>query len=267
MYKRSFAFLLSLAFIVSFYISCSEDSPLTPEDSAGITPEEFPFFPLSEDFEAVYKCVSKEDPVYPGRISPYERWQALLRLKVIRTIKKEEVVFYKIEKTVLFPVEGYEGDLAEIEDSEIDHSRTIVQEYDILYQDSTLWYVNNAPSFEKLDQGTKTFFYTSPYIWRSFINLELFGIPDKYPLNDVVVYEEKQGSRCGYEPENIKSLIESGVSIIKRYFYRRSGIYYDNCFVFVWADEKTGILFILETRLQGMTSIWWAHRYEIELIE
>ena len=102
MYKRSFAFLLSLALLFLFFLSCSEDSPLTPGDSSEPALEEFPFFPLSEDFAAVYKCASKEDPLYPDRISPLERWQALLRLEVIRAIRKEEAVFYKIEKTVLF---------------------------------------------------------------------------------------------------------------------------------------------------------------------
>lgn len=263
MYKRSFAFLLSLAFIFIFFLSCSEETPLSPDDSAEVYLEEFPFFPLSEDFVAVYKYVSKDNPDSP-RKSPMEEWQALLRLEVIRTIEKEESAFYKIEKTVLFPVEGYEGDLAEIDPADIDHSRTIVQEYDILYQDSTLWYVDHAPSFEKLEQGIKTFFYTSPYIWRSFINLTIFGIPDKYPLSDIVLYEVD--GRCGYEPEKIKILIESGVSIIKRYHCDRIGIC-DKCEVFMWADEKTGILFILELRSQGMTSYLWGHRFEVELIE
>ena len=150
MYKRSFAFLLSLAFSFIFFLSCSEESPLSPDDSAEVSLEEFQFFPLSEDFVAVYKYVSKDNPDSP-RKSPMEEWQALMRLEVIRTIQKEESAFYKIEKTVLFPVEGYAGDLAEIDPANIDHSRTIVQEYDILHQDSTLWYVDHAPSFEKLD--------------------------------------------------------------------------------------------------------------------
>lgn len=253
MYKRSFAFLLSLAFSFIFFLSCSEETPLTPEDSVEVTLEPFPFFPLSEDFAAVYKCVSKEDPSYP-EISPFEKWQALLRLEVIRTIRKEESAFYKIEKTVLFPLEGYEGDLAEIEETDIDHSRTIVQQYDILYQDSTLWYVDHAPYFEKLDQGIKTYFYISPDEGRSYINLTIFGVPDKYSLKDVVVEEELWLRK------------ESEGLIIKKYYLNRAGIA-DNVDVSVWAKEKTGITFISELRRQGMTSYRWGHLFEIELIE
>ncbi len=252
MYKRSFAFLLSLAFLFLFFLSCSEETPLTPEDSVEVTLEPFPFFPLSEDFVAVYKYVSKDRWDSPAR-SPFGDWQALLRLEVIRTIQKEESAFYKIEKTVLFPLEGYAGDLAEIEETDIDHSRTIVQQYDILYQDSTLWYVDHAPYFEKLDQGIKTFFYTAPYIWRSFINLTIFGIPAKYGLDDVVV------SELNYK-------IEEEGFIIKKYYLNRTGIA-DNVDVFVYSKEKTGITFISELRRQGMTSYRWGHLFEIELIE
>ena len=215
--------------------------------------EPFPFFPLSEDFVAVYKYVSKDRPDSPRR-SPIKDWQALLRLEVIRTIQKEESAFYKIEKTVLFPLEGYAGDLAEMDPADIDHSRTIVQQYDILYQDSTLWYVDHAPSFEKLDQGIKTYFYISPDEGKSYIFLTIFGVPDKYSLKDVVVNERL---RLRKESEGL---------IMKRYHTARAGIA-DNVDVYVWAKEKTGITFISEYRRQGMTSYLWGHLFEIELIE
>ena len=62
--------LLSLAFLFLFFLSCSEETPLTPDDSAEVSLEDFPFFPLSEDFVAVYKYVSKDKI---NRLSSYLR--------------------------------------------------------------------------------------------------------------------------------------------------------------------------------------------------
>ena len=97
----------------------------------------------------------------------------------------ERVVFYKLE-TVFFIQEEYyllDGNIYDSSEPDEEYTRndfTVTGEYDIMFRDGSLWYVENAPDFDRLDEGDTTMMMASPVASGGDMNLKLFKYPGVY---------------------------------------------------------------------------------------
>jgi hypothetical protein len=239
-----------------FLLSCESNTPLEqdPEPEPVITEKALSFFPLSPDFVAEYEYASRTEPG-SRRHSPLGKWAALLRLEVVDNWSEGLTAGYKLRKTLLHPVEGYEGTLKEMAAEDIDHSQTIVEEFDLLYQDSTLWYVDDAPSFEKLTEGTLTVFFEDPADGQGQLNLRMYSYQDIFSL-------DLQQMHLFSQLHNQED--ESG-NVLHRWSFDFLTTLVNYGHVFAIADK--GITFIRTTEHEGQTSYSWTHERTIELIQ
>ncbi|MBW7998132.1 MAG: hypothetical protein FVQ81_16500 [Candidatus Glassbacteria bacterium] len=251
--------LLALSLFVPLFITgCGDDTPLEPKPVIPVIPvvteEHLRFFPLSPDFVAEYEYISQTDP-RSYNPSPLEKWTALLRIEVIDSWIEGLTAGYKIRKTLLHPVEGYEGELADLSAGEIDHNLTIEEEFNILYQDSTLWYVDEAPSFEKLAEGTLTVFFEDPANGRGEINLRMYSYSGVYSLDlermDRFFLERVINDEHGYTVNRYEFHVRGGWGLFGEVVVR----------------EFLGITSVDSPDYCCSTSPRWTHDRKIELIQ
>ncbi len=138
-------------------LGCSDDSnPFVPEN---LPEHELAYFPLAEGYRADY--------TYYYRIEAYDgdfQRNGTFRLEVVDELPKvaERKVFYKIRTTFT-----------------LDNPDTVkINEYDVMFAGGSLWYVENAPSFDRLDQGDTTLMMAAPVACGGEMNLKIFELSE-----------------------------------------------------------------------------------------
>jgi hypothetical protein len=166
MSRIKISFYIVCLIVSCVFYNCSDDSgPYVPEE---LPNNELAYFPLENGYQADYTFYYSFD--YSDYTVKDLRLNGTFRLEVTDThIKEPETeVFYKL-KTTFFIQEEY-----------TDNDFTLTGEYDIMLKDGSLWYVENAPSFERLDEGDPTLMMACPYGCGRNINLKLFNCPGVY---------------------------------------------------------------------------------------
>ena len=104
-------------------------------------------------------------------------------LEVIEELPKaaERKVFYKIRTTFA-----------------LDNPDTVTtNEYDVMFAGGSLWYVANAPSFDRLDQGDTILMMASPIACGGEMNLKIFELSE---YRDTRLFRTGQGGDfCDYQ--------------------------------------------------------------------
>jgi len=168
--------------ILLFTCACSDNSgPFTPSN---IALGDLAFFPLREGYMADYRYYRKIRFGDPDRQESSELLAlcclpGLFHLEVIDTFTKEKAVFYRIKTSLQLYVDYCSGPYDDPLDnsswkSGLDSLSTV--EYDLLYRNNTLWYVRNAPSFERLDEGDTTLMMAAPVGRGGYMNLKMFPV-------------------------------------------------------------------------------------------
>ena len=158
------------------FFGCSEDSnPFMPEN---LPENELAYFPLTEGYKADY--------TYYYRIEAYDgdfQRNGTFSLEVVDELPKvaERKVFYKIRTTFA-----------------VDNPNTVTtNEYDVMFAGGSLWYVSNAPSFERLDQGDTTLMMASPIACGGEMNLKIFELSEFRETR--LLLTSREGDYCVYQ--------------------------------------------------------------------
>ncbi|MCE5272498.1 hypothetical protein LLH00_14560 [bacterium] len=178
-------------------IACSEDSlPFGPESLAE---SELVYFPLQKGYKAQYSYYYKylqvsywEDSYGLARCF---RKDGMLNLEVIDTHVKEseKEIFYKIRTAFSLQADYYFINPEDTIWQSVPDSITI-KEYDLMLKNGSLWYVENAPSFEQLDAGDTTLMMASPIGCGGKMYLRLFPFSTEDGFYSTGVY----GDTCKY---------------------------------------------------------------------
>ncbi|MCE5272501.1 hypothetical protein LLH00_14575 [bacterium] len=169
--------LLCLAVAALAAAACSDDSvPFGPESLAK---KDLAFFPLRKGYKVDYNYYFSEKLGYEiitgGRYENNWRKDGEFHLEVIDTYTKEseKEVFYKIRTVfVIKATYSYKSPSDTTWISRTDTTTTT--EHYIMQTNGSLWYVTNAPSFERLEEGDTTLMMASPVASGGEMHLLLF---------------------------------------------------------------------------------------------
>lgn len=215
---------------MSLFLGCSDDSnPFTPEN---LILTELAYFPLKQGYKAdyTYQYTGKS-----GRwgIEGWGRKEGSFHLEVVDTYTKEskKAVFYKIStRFILKAIYNYTTPTDTFWISRSDSMVTAV--YDIMLKNSSLWKVENAPSFDRLDEGDTTLMMASPIACGGELHLDLFPVQafgTPLTLYEVSSYDESLGL-CGYYqyPNTHCNTVKNKGIVEIEYMYSYSGAsFYD----------------------------------------
>lgn len=163
--------------LIILTIACSDNSlPFGPE---GLAQTDLAFFPLRKGYKVDYTYYYVNRLGYEDNSGEIYKntWRkdGEFSLEVIDTYTKEteKKVFYKIRtEFVIKSIYSYinPSDTSWISRTD---STTIAEHY-VMQKNGSLWYVKNAPSFERLDEGDTTLIMASPVASGGEMHLFLF---------------------------------------------------------------------------------------------
>ena len=140
--------------IFLLFLNCSDSNLFEPDD---LIKDDLAWFPLEKGYKADY--------TYYYSLKTADGTNQLNGNFSIQVIDEysnvnDKMVFYKIKTE--FIIEG--------------GSATLTSEYDVMFNEGFLWYVENAPGFEQLDQGDTTLMMAPPIARGGEMNLKIFEL-------------------------------------------------------------------------------------------
>jgi hypothetical protein len=164
-----------------FFDSCSNHSqPLEPE-----APDPLAFFPLKKGHAAEYNY---KFSFYYYNSTAYSKnldRSGTFRIEVVQVLEKETAINFKIKSTFLIKNEIYsfENIGGPYRDTSYVRENFFTEtQFDLLLEKDTLWYVTDAPSFERLEEGQRSVCMAGPIASGGKIDLKLFDFPVAYGL-------------------------------------------------------------------------------------
>jgi len=240
-------FLLCLAVVALAAASCSDDSvPLAPDILAR---SELAFFPLQEGYSAEYAFTYDYNyDYYNALYSTRHQYEGIFRLEVLDTRVKESTknVFYRV-RTTMFVQKEYYAHLPNWEGEAVVYTindSTVTADYNLLLSGGSLWYVENAPSFERLDEGDTTLMMAGPIASGGALNLKLFSclqgvvaISGTFPFSSAGDNGSYHLEYCGYPSRYVTVTTVRGKGIKNISFHEQQGggaffFYYSEIFSF-----------------------------------
>lgn len=233
---KTLTLLIPCLAVLALFSGCSSDSnPFSPEN---LTLTELAYFPLQNGYRADYRY-------YYGRTSGYmdfhtgyienRSWKEgefHLEVSDVFTKADDKTVYYRI-KTTLTITSSYFYNSSNLQDTTwlIRSDSTTTSDYNIILQNGALWCVQNAPSFDRLDEGDTTLMMSSPIACGGEIHLDLFpvraylGAP--IILNQISSYNDNLGlcKYYGYQNTSCNTVKNKGIVEIE-YMYSYRGLSY-----------------------------------------
>ena len=163
-----------IIFVVSCLLSCGSN-PVAPETSLHIAD----YFPLEEDaswkYDYNYEMSKWDNSVGSATV------KGSCELNVIKVIKDNSNTFASVE--VSFNMTN--GNLLSFRDT------TFIRTFDILQTPDTIWYVVDAPSLERLNEGTRIPMMFNPCEGSNYLDLRMFALDlgDLYKYKDELKFE------------------------------------------------------------------------------
>ncbi len=207
--------LIPCLVILALFSGCSDDS--SPSDPQDLTSSSLTYFPLSEDYKAEYEftCEShSRDTSGPYQIE--HEYTGAFRLEVVDTHVRESSgeMFYKLRTTLSVQREYYKKQNLSAQTDPLNEEYTkndyvLTDQYNIMLHNDSLWYVDGAPSFERLDLGQARMMMAWPVANGGAMDLELFNCLEMIHLESLPFTVSKTGNICGYSWVQIDILSKS----------------------------------------------------------
>jgi len=210
------------------FAACSDDS--TPFGPEGLVDTELAFFPLQKGYKADYRYyysrASRYWDIEYGESDNHWRKDGEFHLEVTDTYTNttNKAIYYQIMSTLLIKSSYYYVSSHPQDTTWSIHSDSITTvTYNIMLQNGALWYVDNAQSFERLEEGDTTMMMASPIASGGNMSLELFpvrtfsGTPVKLSgFNTYVdtMYIYGYNSFSGDESTICKTKKNKGISVV-----------------------------------------------------
>jgi len=169
----------------SLFIACSDSSqPFEPE-----VEDPLDFFPLKEGYAVEYDYKFSSSEYIPQGHSKDLNRLGRFQLEVVLVLEKETAINFKIKSTFLISNENYSFKNLLLGATPIFRDTSYVREnfftetqFDLLLEKDTLWYVTDAPSFERLEEGKRSICLAGPTDSGVKMDLRLFDFPVAYGL-------------------------------------------------------------------------------------
>jgi len=229
--NRAYLVFGAWVLILLFIISCGENTPLSPYESATT----FEYFPLHYGYNPKYSFsyTKGSDDGYHSRNAVIE---GVCEIKVSQFINKTPYSFstVQVSYSVSRNINEYWDSIEDQDIKEERYNYTEQNSYDLIQSADSVWYVAGAPDFMHMDQGARSLMLHSPtpdqnnydlHLFTSLIGINSFSGKSSFKGDTLVVTDLNPDF---YDPSNpcgwtVKMLRDKGVILIERSCWSNAG--------------------------------------------
>jgi len=185
LFFKGFSFF-TVVMLILILISCGGDSPTGPE----VIANQLEYFPLRFGYNAEYSF--SYDYSYYNEISISHKIDGVFKIAVVQALQKQNSAFFRIASKFLIEkeeyIKRYPGGILKAY-TNVDFTREF--EFDLLFEKDTLWYVNDAPSFLRMNEGSRFLMMGPQIAGQGTLNLDLFNYPPNLSFRSDLDYKTR----------------------------------------------------------------------------